>query len=182
MSLENIIQEVKNTPTRHVVMTGGEPMLAKGVRQLLQNLHEDGMHITIETAGTVAPDGIDCDLASISPKLKNSTPDEEKAGAAWQRKHESTRWQPEVIRQWMDAYDHQLKFVITKEQDLDEIDQLLSDLGRPTAPENILLMPEGRTVDELGRMTPLLVEECKKRGWRYCARLHIDLFGNKRGV
>src|SRR4051812_42191805 len=59
---------------RHVVITGGEPMIAPGVVDLSERMRERGMHITFETAGTVyAP--VACDLMSISPKLSNSTPE-----------------------------------------------------------------------------------------------------------
>jgi len=182
MDHQSILAEVKKTPARHIVMTGGEPMIAKGVRDLLADLKREGMHITIETAATILPEGIACDLASLSPKLSNSTPDADQFGEGWQKRHEETRWQPDVVRAWVQSYTHQLKFVVTCEADLHEIEQMLREGQINTAPENILLMPEGRTVEALGRITPQLVEWCKQRGWRYCSRLHIDLFGNKRGT
>ena len=56
------------TAARHAVITGGEPMIARDVVELSERLRERGMHITVETAGTVfAP--VACDLMSISPKL-----------------------------------------------------------------------------------------------------------------
>ena len=66
--------------------------------------------------------------------------------------------------------------------DLAEIEMMLSKLKVKTPPENILLMPEGRTMDEINARAPQIVEWCKQRGWRYCPRLHIELFGNKRGT
>lgn len=60
---------------RHVVITGGEPMIAPGIRDLARELKQRDYHVTIETAATIAPDGIACDLASMSPKLLNSAPD-----------------------------------------------------------------------------------------------------------
>src|SRR3954464_7367970 len=74
MTLDAILAEVALHPTRFCVVTGGEPMIAKGIHELLARLRSARMHITIETAGTVPPDGIHCDLASVSPKLANSTP------------------------------------------------------------------------------------------------------------
>src|SRR5688572_20004036 len=76
LSIDAIVEQVRTFPARHVVLTGGEPMVARGISELAQRLRDDGLHITIETAGTIAPDGIACDLASLSPKLSNSTPDE----------------------------------------------------------------------------------------------------------
>ena len=74
MSIDRILAEVEKHPAAHVVLTGGEPMVARGIHELAASLRRLGKHITIETAGTVAPGGIACDLASISPKLAYSTP------------------------------------------------------------------------------------------------------------
>ena len=73
-SLDEIVAEVRQHPARHCVITGGEPMVAKELPELLSMLADAGYHLTIETAGTVPPDGIPCGLASLSPKLSNSTP------------------------------------------------------------------------------------------------------------
>jgi 7-carboxy-7-deazaguanine synthase len=182
MSVAEVLAEVAKHPTRFCVVTGGEPMIAKGIHELLSALRAAGKHITIETAGTVAPDGSECDLASLSPKLANSTPSEEQAGEAWKEPHEQTRWQPQVVRAWCERFEHQLKFVVSSEADLAEVERMLREAEVRTAPENVLLMPEGRSVEELRALAPQIVEWCKARGWRYCARLHIDLFGNKRGT
>ncbi len=182
MSIGDILKEVDSYPTRYCVVTGGEPMIAKGMPEFLQALRLGGKHITIETAGTVLANGIACDLASLSPKLANSIPSVEQAGQVWQERHDRTRWQPDVVRAWCEQYEHQLKFVISGEADLAEIESMLREANLNTAPENILLMPEGRTLEEQRARALPVVEWCKQRGWRYCARLHIDLFGNKRGT
>jgi 7-carboxy-7-deazaguanine synthase len=137
-------------------------------------------HITIETAGTVLPSSIPCDLASISPKLSNSTPPPER-DPAWAKKHEATRLQPEVITEWIRKYPFQLKFVVSSELDLEEIKDLLSRL--PHVPlHQILLMPEGTDVKTLATRSPWLVEICKREGFRFCPRLQIELFGHTRGT
>lgn len=182
MSIADIMQQVATHPTRHVVVTGGEPMVAKGISELLHALRDAGQHITIETAATIRPGGVPCDLASISPKLHHSTPDAAQFGEAWSQRHEAVRLQPEILREWCADYDHQIKFVVTSENDVHEIESLLAEAKTETTPENILLMPEGRTLEELRARAPQVVEWCKPRGWRYCARLHIELYGNKRGT
>ncbi|MCB1276070.1 7-carboxy-7-deazaguanine synthase QueE [Prosthecobacter sp.] len=182
MTVEGIMAEVMTHPTRHVVVTGGEPMIAKEMPLLLAKLREAGKHITIETAGTIAPDDVACDLASISPKLAHSTPDEARAGKAWVEKHERTRLQPDVLRAWCSAYEFQLKFVVASEADLEEVQAVVESIGVPVPPEKILLMPEGITQEALRTRQTWLVEVCKRTGWRYSPRLHIDLFGNKRGT
>lgn len=182
MSVEEIVAVVQREPTRFVVVTGGEPMVAKGMPELLARLREAGKHITIETAGTIAPQGVACDLASISPKLAHSTPSEAKAGKAWAEKHEGLRLQPEVLRAWCESYDYQLKFVVATEADVDEVRAVVASIGVPVPPEKILLMPEGITQEALRARQMWLVDVCKRTGWRYSPRLHIDLFGNKRGT
>jgi 7-carboxy-7-deazaguanine synthase len=182
MSIEAILQAVNEHPTRFVVVTGGEPMVAKEMPRLLQQLREAGKHITIETAGTIRPEGVACDLASISPKLAHSTPDEASGGKAWVEKHERLRLQPEVLRVWCSEYDFQLKFVIASEADVVEVKAVIESIGIEIPPEKVLLMPEGITQEALKARQMLLVDICKREGWRYSPRLHIDLFGNKRGT
>ena len=182
MSVEEIVALVQREPTRFVVVTGGEPMVAKGMPELLAHLRAAGKHITIETAGTIAPQGVACDLASISPKLAHSTPDEANAGKAWVEKHERLRLQPEVLREWCTNYEFQLKFVVSTEADVEEVRAVVASIGVPVPPEKILLMPEGITQEALRARQSWLVEVCKRTGWRYSPRLHIDLFGNKRGT
>ena len=83
LSVSGIVAEVRRHPAvRHVVLTGGEPMIAKDLPLLAAELRGFGYHITIETAGTLPPDGIACDLASLSPKLLNSAPDGAASGLA----------------------------------------------------------------------------------------------------
>ena len=182
MAIEDILAEVDKHPTRYVVLTGGEPMVAKGIRDLASRLRAMGKHITIETAATVAPEGIACDLASLSPKLSNSTPEAGTIESAWVERHEERRLRPDIIRDWVVSYHHQLKFVITNDSQIAEIEHLLGQVGTKVIPERVQLMPEGRTVDELRHKASSLLDLCKQKGYRYCNRLHIELFGNTRGT
>lgn len=180
-SVAEILEEVNRHPTDFVVVTGGEPMIAKGIHELTAGLRAAGKHITIETAATVSPDGITCDLASLSPKMSNSTPTLVRAGP-WRERHEKTRSNHGVIADWLACYPFQLKFVVSTPEDLAEIETLLSALPSPVAPQKVLLMPQGITPGELSLRTAWLVDVCKARGYRFCARLHIDLFGNTPGT
>jgi 7-carboxy-7-deazaguanine synthase len=182
MTVDAIVDRVLSCSCAHVVLTGGEPMIAKGIHELAASLKKAGMHITIETAGTVAPDGIACDLASLSPKLANSTPSLDLAGPSWVERHEKTRLQPEILRQWIDSYPFQLKFVVSDNQQLAEIRHLLVSLDRSIPACKTLLMPEGITMEALGSRRDWLIESCQQHGFRFCQRLHIDLFGNTRGT
>jgi 7-carboxy-7-deazaguanine synthase len=180
MSIEEILKKLTEWNCDHVVLTGGEPMITPDLPELATALKKQKKHITIETAGTIFPNGIPCDLASISPKLSNSTPPPE-LDPAWAKKHEATRLQPEVISEWIRKYPFQLKFVVSSELDLAEIKQLLSRLP-PVPLHQILLMPEGIDVKTLATRSPWLVEICKREGFRFCPRLQIELFGHTRGT
>ena len=182
LTIDQILKKVDEFGATHTVVTGGEPMIAKGIGELTDALRERGHHITIETAGTIAPDGVACDLASISPKLGHSTPKPGSIDETWIQRHEETRLQLPVLREWIDAYDYQLKFVVASDSDIDEIQELVANLEREIPPSKILLMPEGTDPEQLASRNDWLVDVCKSTGYRYCTRLHIDLFGNTPGT
>src|SRR5688500_13111997 len=79
MTVDEIVRRVAEFPSRHVVLTGGEPMIMKEIGALSIALKDAGYHITIETAATVFTPVV-VDLASLSPKLSNSTPTEREGG------------------------------------------------------------------------------------------------------
>jgi 7-carboxy-7-deazaguanine synthase len=182
MEVGEIVDEVARFPARHVVLTGGEPMIARDLPALAAALREAGYHITIETAGTVAPDGIACDLASLSPKLANSTPLPGSIDPAWIERHERTRRNPDALQKWVEGYDFQLKFVVASGADIPEIESLVADIGLPIPPWRVQLMPEGTQESALESRQEELIALCRQRGFRYCDRLHIRLFGNRRGT
>ena len=150
-------------------------MLFRSILALTSRLRALGKHITIETAGTVfAP--VACDLMSISPKLANSTPDDPR----WSGRHDRLRIQPVVLAELMARYEYQLKFVIQRSDDLDEVRSLVESLGADR--ERVILMPEGTDSDRLRERGVWLAELCKEEGFRFSPRLHVDLWGNRRGV
>lgn len=179
LSLEAILARLDEYPTRHVVLTGGEPLLPAEIVPLTQALRARGYHITIETAATIYRP-VECDLASLSPKLANSTP-HERAGGRYALKHDEQRLRVDVIRAFLERGAYQLKFVVDTPADLAEIDALLAQLGQ-VDPGRVLLMPQGVTKAALDAKALWVVDICKARGFRYCPRLHIDLFGNQRGT
>jgi 7-carboxy-7-deazaguanine synthase len=140
------------------------------------------MHITIETAGTIPPADIACDLASLSPKLSNSTPDASEIETTWVDRHEKTRIQPGVLREWIAGYPFQLKFVVSGANDLPEIEKTIAEIGAQIPPSKILLMPEGTSNELLESRQSEVIAICLEKGHRYCDRLHIHLFGNTMGT
>ncbi|MEX2219692.1 MAG: 7-carboxy-7-deazaguanine synthase QueE [Phycisphaerales bacterium] len=197
--IDALVAEARASGLRHAVLTGGEPMIFDQLPALAAALRAAGLHITIETAGTVfrAPP-VPCDLMSISPKLSSSTPgvgrlsepiqeDPRDPTGAWRKRHEQRRLNIPALRQLIEAHPaptRQLKFVITPavpESDLAEIDALLAQLRPAWTDADILLMPEGVTTPDPA-FRRWLAAECLRRNWRYCPRLHIELFGNTRGT
>ncbi len=186
MSLDRILDRVAELSPAHrragcgyVVLTGGEPMIAPEVSELTCRLKDRGHHLTIETAATVWRDVV-CDLASIGPKLGNSTP-YERQGSRFAAPHEASRINLETIRRFMALGDYQIKFVVEAPQDLAEIDALLARIG-PHDPANVLLMPQGVTENELVTRGRWIAEVCKEQGFRFCPRLQITLYGHTRGT
>ena len=173
MSVTEILDQVAAFPAKHIVLTGGEPMIAPQAPELLAELNARGLHITIETAGTVDAN-VNCDLMSISPKLSNSTPE-----GPFQAQHERLRINTMVLRSLM-RFPHQLKFVIAAPADLAEVQQLVMEID--AKPCSVMLMPEGVEQSVLRERSLWLVEEAKRYGYRFSPRLHVDLYGNKRGV
>jgi 7-carboxy-7-deazaguanine synthase len=172
--LDRILDEVKAYGARYVVVTGGEPMIAPEIGPLTERLRAAGLHITIETAGTVF-EPVACDLMSISPKLSNSTPE-----GPFAAQHERLRRQDEVLRRLMARYEYQLKFVMERPEDLVEAAALAEALGADRA--RVILMPEGTDRERLVERSRWLAEICKQEGFRFSPRLHVDLWGNRRGV
>ncbi len=179
MSIDQILDRVSDHATTHVVLTGGEPLIELDVPALTHRLREEGYHITIETAGTVWAD-VACDLMSISPKLGNSTPWSRDEGG-WADKHEARRLNLPVLRRLVSMGEYQLKFVMDVPDDLVEVDALLARLGTYDT-SDVLLMPQGVTSEQLDARASWIVDICKQRGFRFCPRLQIDLFGHTRGT
>jgi 7-carboxy-7-deazaguanine synthase len=180
---------------RHVVITGGEPMIMKEMPELLQHLHQLGHHITVETAGTVWIEGLGkgwIDLASVSPKLANSTP-RQREGGRLAEAHDRNRINLEVLKKFANGgmgviKKSQWKFVISREEDLVEMERLLAQLNSElpeevrVGAEDVLLMPEGTDAGTVAERSRWLAEVCKAKGYRLSARLHVNLWGNTRGT
>jgi len=178
MTVEEIFEAIRAYPGKHAVVTGGEPMIAPGIVELTTGIRQLGLHVTVETAGTVFHPAA-CDLMSISPKLENSTP-HEREGGKWAAQHERLRYQPDVLKQLMAEYPYQLKFVVASPDDMNEIATMLDEIQADRS--RVVLMPEGTTPEAIRERAPWLTEICKREGFRYSPRLHIDLWGNRRGV
>jgi 7-carboxy-7-deazaguanine synthase len=179
MSTDEIVAQVEEWDSEHVVVTGGEPMLFAELVPLCDRLRAGGRHITIETAGTLHL-SVACDLMSISPKFASSAPPA-KSESRWHRRHERERHRPEVIRRLTGEYEYQVKFVIDTEADLEEVDRYLVELPWIRR-ERVLLMPQGTDQEQLAARTEWLRPYCGRHGLIFCPRKQIEWFGPVRGT
>ncbi len=178
-----IVERVNQWPSRFVVLTGGEPMTGpdlsprSGLTELTHRLRDSGKHITIETAGVYHRADLACDLMSISPKLSNSRPGPGDAGAT----HQAAGIDVEVLCRLIRAYPYQLKFVVDSPQEIHEVREILDRLGSVDG-ARVMLMPQARSREELLTKSPMVAELCKDSGLRFCQRLQVLLWGNRRGT
>lgn len=186
LDLETLVQQAASGP-RHVVLTGGEPLIFPQIVPLVQALRAAGHHVTIETAGTRWLEGLEWDLLSLSPKLAHSTPWSKAASLA--ARHEGARFPVEVLRRYVDAGRVQLKFVVRADTqdclrtDLEEIEDALEMLGLADDKRDLVyLMPEGVEEGELRDAYLRIVPECLNRGFSLGQRLHIQLWGHRPGT
>src|SRR5262249_12822106 len=117
VTVAEIVERVAGYPAKHAVVTGGEPLIAKEIEGVCAALRERNYHITIETAATVFKP-VACDLASLSPKLSNSTP-RQREGGRFAAPHDRLRLRPDVIWAFMNHCGKPLKFVIDRPADGD---------------------------------------------------------------
>ena len=175
-SLEKLAAAVQAAAAEHVVITGGEPMLAAQLTELTEICRAAKRIITIETAGTVDR-SVECDLMAISPKRPNSAPDDPQ----WRIRHEQTRHQPAVIRSLLERYDCILKFVIDTDADVVDVCGYLEEFPE-TAADRVWLMPQARTQEELKAKSAWVRAAADSNGFYFSPRLHVEQFGDVRGV
>jgi len=179
LSVAEIVEQVVQHRCRHVVLTGGEPMLFAELVPLAAALRRRNLHVTIETAGTLDL-FVECDLMSLSPKLANSTP----AAARhprWSLRHDETRHAPEVIHRLVRDYEYQVKFVVDDPADCQEVREYLDRFPNIDR-RRVMLMPQGTDPDALAEKAQWLRPYCEQAGILFCPRRQIDWFGLVRGT
>lgn len=168
MPLEAVLPAIDRLGQHHLVITGGEPMLQqKALKPLARLLHDKGYYLEMETAGTIAPESTELvDLFTVSPKLANS-------GNSLK-----ARLVPDVLQVFATSHRAVFKFVVCRESDFDEIDELVARFHL----DPVFVMPEGQDSAKLRRGARWLVGPAMTRGYRLSPRLHVDLWGRQRGV
>ena len=174
LSIGNVVEKVISYPCSRIILTGGEPLLQDTAwQELMKALHKrnSNYHFEIETNGTLTPsDGFNqlVHQYNVSPKLKNSG------------NPEKNRLRSEALRFFARSPKAWFKFVISSDDDLIEVEKIIAEYNLP--PDRILLMPQGRDEATLKQRRLWLVDLCLSKNYRYSDRLHIQLWGSKRGV
>ncbi|EMA23982.1 7-carboxy-7-deazaguanine synthase QueE [Haloarcula amylolytica] len=187
-TVDDVLAAIEEYDADHVVLTGGEPLIHDSSADLLERLADRGYHTTVETNGTVVPDA-PIDLASVSPKLASSTPTADRdpdGDGEWADRHEERRLDVPTLAELVETYDTQLKFVVTGREDMAEIECLVERLRDATSArvddDDVLLMPEGQTRDQLEATRETVADLALEFGYRYTPRLHVDLWNDEPGT
>jgi 7-carboxy-7-deazaguanine synthase len=175
MAVTEVAQLVAQFSGRNVILTGGEPMLQQeALTRLMQRLrehHHPEYRFETETNGTMMPlPEFDAaiDQYNVSPKLANSN------------NSVRLRERAAVYRFFAQHPKSNFKFVVADATDLAEVQSLIEKYAIPS--QKVLLMPEGTAAEQLAQRRPWLTEICKQRGFRYTDRLHVQIWGGKKGV
>ena len=166
-----VVDSVEGRTPRNVVITGGEPLAQRhALAGLVPALRKRGYRLEVETNGTIPPGELSglVDQWNVSPKLASSV----NAGLV--------RIRPGVLAQFSAEPKAFFKFVVSGEADLSEIETILDAASVDS--QQVILMPQGRTREELDSASAWLAAACTQRGWRFSTRLHILIWGDKRGV
>ena len=169
VGLDGLLEEISAYPCRRAVITGGEPLESAVFVPLAAVLAERGYRIEVETSGTLPPPTeIERDVQwNVSVKLAGS-------GVS-----EFRRINPRAIRAFL-AREAWWKFVVAEAGDVAEVVRLAERFALPR--ERILLQPECLRPEEFMARAPWVAEVCKAHGFRFSPRLHLLLWGARRGV
>ena len=169
----------------HLILTGGEPLLA-WQRLYVELFEHPGMqdlkNVTIETNTTQhlhddfynylnGHERIQLTF-SCSPKLSVS-------GESW-----DDAIKPDVAREYslVDGSDMYFKFVVADQSDVDEVARAVDSYREAGVDVPVYLMPLGGRSEEYTLNVQEVANLCMERGWRFSPRLHISLFGNAWGT
>ncbi|WP_328436018.1 MULTISPECIES: radical SAM protein [unclassified Streptomyces] len=153
-----------------IVVSGGEPLSQQDrVLPVIRALRERRVAVEFETNGTVVP----CDALvaagarfNVSPKLAHS-------GVAEER-----RIVPQALRRFTQLPGVSFKFVCGDTADLAEVDELVRRFDL----KNVWVMPRGQSPEEIDAGMRTLAGEVTARKWNLSGRLHVNVWGSKRGV
>lgn len=165
----SLLEQLDAMAVGMVVVTGGEPLLQqRHLLPLLEEAKERSWRVEVETSGTIAPDlphGL-VDQFNVSPKLSNSGNERRRS------------YRPEVLRAFQATNRAVFKFVACAPSDLSEVDAIV----RECQLHPVYVMPEGTDAGTLAARMQELAGPVLERRWNLTPRLHVLLWGDRRGV
>lgn len=177
LDIDKVMRELKHSKIEHIVITGGEPTIQKDIREVSNRFCDEGYNVTVETNGTVYHSGMSRAFMSISPKLQSSYAQVDEKE---RQLHTINNNFLDSVKSWMGSNDYQLKFVVNHPKDIEEIGYIQQGLDIPGS--HIYLMPQGIAEEQFREKQEWLFRVCEQYGYTYTPRLHIDIFGNRRGI
>ena len=170
LPIEKVIEKIKEFEPKHVVITGGEPLIQQNdIASLLSKLGDD-YFVEVETDCTIIPNSAMLEHVkhwNVSPKTSNSGNSRE------------AREIPQCYDFFAKLENSVFKFVIENETDLVEIDELITKYSMPK--NKILLMPQASTKDELNLKKEEVEKIAVAKGLLFSSRLQVERWGNQRG-
>ena len=172
LTLDVVTDRILAHGCAHLVITGGEPLLQQRVlASLVGPLKEKDFSFEVETNGTIVPcpqllDAVD--QWNVSPKL------------AFSGNEEQRRNVPAALRCFSALSNAYFKFVVTNDSDILEVQGLMQEYQ--LSKKQVILMPEGTSARVLQGRGRWLSQVCIDLGLRFSPRLHILLWGDKRGM
>jgi organic radical activating enzyme len=150
-----------------LVITGGEPLENRDFVPIVSWGAASWRRVEVETSGVLAPPPVERNVSwNWSPKLPAVTP----------------RW----AETWAHAADFlatsrfACKVVVDSEPEWDAMCELLDAHGVPAG--RVFVMPQGTNAEELTARARWLAPLCLARGYHLTFRLHVLLWGARRGV
>lgn len=170
MTLEEIKEQVLDLEIKHLVITGGEPLLQQDdLADLLSFLKPD-FYVEIETNCTILPNKMLTDLVdqwNVSPKTKNSGNPLELYD------------NDECYYFFANQENCFFKYVVEDESDIPEIKKFVTKYN---IPENrVQLMTQASTKEEISAREKSISELAKANNFLFSPRLHVAMWGAQRG-
>ena len=184
--VEAHIERYRHLGILQLIITGGEPLMHTDlVLDLIKLAHKYHMLACIETSGayslTIGEKYRESVFFSISPKLSNSDPHiSDEISFEDATRHKKMRCNYKAMKHLMSQANYQIKFVISKPEDFEEIETTM--IAMDAKRQDVLLMPEGITKDQIDAKRKWVMEACIERGYSYSDRLHVLAWDNKRYV
>ena len=170
MSIKEVRQSLEQFRIRHLVITGGEPLMQQDDLAELLTFLKPKFYVEVETNGTILPNNalsVLVDQWNVSPKTKNS-------GNPLEMCEDN-----ECYTFFSKKKNCYFKYVVESEDDLIEINQFISKYSLKK--DRVLLMTQAITKEEILAKENNVFTISKKNSLGFSPRLHVMKWGSQRG-